>query len=192
MKTANWPESERLRYEMEIDEEDVQQQRLEDMKAEGLAEGEARGEAKSIAKSFRLKESDQDMIEEHTTLTPEKLSKIKGLTQPPKSEDIFKILVDGPNIQDLSVELSGASDMHHTHNRNNATTTTGQQQHDRRTTQQPHHNNRPTNPTTNQQQHNNQQRNGMTTTTTPQPKQRNNHDRTTTTRPQDNTTTTPQ
>ena len=114
MKTANWPESERLRYEMEIDEEDVQQQRLEDMKAEGLAEGEARGEAKSIAKSFRLKESDQDMLEEHTTLTPEKLSKVKGLTQPPKSEDIFKILVDDPNIQDLSVELSGASDMHHT------------------------------------------------------------------------------
>ena len=118
MKTANWSESERLRYEMEIDEEDVQQQRLEDMKAEGLAEGiaqgEARGEAKSIAKSFRLKESDQDMLEEHTTLTPEKLSKIKGLTQPPKSEDIFKILVDDPNIQDLSVELSGASDMHHT------------------------------------------------------------------------------
>ena len=32
---------------MEIDEEDVQQQRLEAMKAEGNAQGEARGEAKS-------------------------------------------------------------------------------------------------------------------------------------------------
>jgi len=118
MKTANWPEFERLRYEMEIDEEDVQQQRLEDMKAEGVAEGraegEARGEAKSIAKSFKLKESDQAMLDEHTTLTPKKLSKIKELNQPPKSEDIFKILLDDTTIQDFSVELSGASDMHHT------------------------------------------------------------------------------
>jgi hypothetical protein len=103
---------------MEIDEEDVQQQRLEDVKAEGLAEGlakgKAEGESKAIAKSFKLKESDQDMLDEYTTLTPEKLSKIKHIPQPPKSEDIFKILVDNSGVQELSVELSGGSDMHHT------------------------------------------------------------------------------
>ena len=29
MKTANWPEAEKLKYEMEINEEDVKQQQLE-------------------------------------------------------------------------------------------------------------------------------------------------------------------
>ena len=37
MKTANWPEAEKLKYEMEINEEDVQQQQLEYVKAESAA-----------------------------------------------------------------------------------------------------------------------------------------------------------
>ena len=45
------------------------------MKDEAI--GEAKKEAKSIAKSFKLNESDQDMLDEYTTLTYDKLSKIK-------------------------------------------------------------------------------------------------------------------
>ena len=77
-------------------------------------EGQAKGEAKSIVKSFKLSESDQDMLDEYTTLTSDKLSKIKQLPQPPKSEDIFKILLDDLTTQDLPVELSGVSDTQHT------------------------------------------------------------------------------
>ena len=77
-------------------------------------EGQAKGEAKSIVKSFKLSESDQDMLDEYTTLTSDKLSKIKQLPQPPKSEDIFKILLDDLTTQDLPVELSGVSDTQYT------------------------------------------------------------------------------
>ena len=77
-------------------------------------EGQAKGEAKSIVKSFKLSESDQDMLDEYTTLTSDKLSKIKQLPQPPKSEDIFKILLDDSTTEDLPVELSGVSDTQHT------------------------------------------------------------------------------
>ena len=83
-------------------------------RTEGEVIGEAKGEAKSIAKSFKLNESDQDMLDEYTTLTSDKLSKIKQLPQPPKSEDIFKILLDDLTTQDLPVELSGVSDTQHT------------------------------------------------------------------------------
>ena len=41
-------------------------------------------------------------------------NKIKQLPQPPKSEDIFKILLDDPT--KLSTELSGVSDTQHTAN----------------------------------------------------------------------------
>lgn len=87
---------------------------IENSSKEARLEGESRREAKSIAKSFKLNESDQEMLKEYTTLTSEKLSKIKKLPQPPESEDIFKILLDDPTIQDLSVELSGGSDTQHT------------------------------------------------------------------------------
>ena len=76
-------------------------------------EGQAKGESKSIVKSFKLSESDQDMLDEYTTLTSEKLSKIKQLPQPPKSEDIFKILLDDSTLQDTSVELSGVPATQH-------------------------------------------------------------------------------
>ncbi len=45
-------EAERLKYEMEIDEEDVKQQQLEYVKAESIAGGIAEGEANSKARNL--------------------------------------------------------------------------------------------------------------------------------------------
>ena len=74
-------------------------------------EGEARGEAKGI--SVTLKYAPDANLQEDFHITQEQENKIKQLPQPPKSEDILKILLDDPTIQDLSTELSGVSDTQH-------------------------------------------------------------------------------
>ena len=112
MKTANWPEAEKLKYEMEINEEDVQQQRLEDMKAEGIAQGEAMGKAESAANTILtlLNSSiDDQTLAKASGIKVEQLQSIKK--QEDKSvESITAFLLSGQsdvNIEEQNAGLAG-------------------------------------------------------------------------------------
>lgn len=115
MKTANWPEAERLKYEMEIDEEDVKQQQLEYVKAESIAEGIAEGEAKGKAESAAntiftlLNTIDDQTLAKAVGIKLEQLQAIK--TQEDKSvASITEFLLSGQediNITEQNVDLTG-------------------------------------------------------------------------------------
>ena len=117
MDTLNWSTDEQtMHWKNAVTEEDQEALRIEEItlgKAEGKAEGIAEGEAKAIKKALKHNETDEEILEDISLLTPEKLSSIKKLPQPPNTDIITKILLsDIANDIDYlrSVEISGNID----------------------------------------------------------------------------------
>ncbi|HJK86934.1 MAG TPA: PD-(D/E)XK nuclease family transposase [Candidatus Megaira endosymbiont of Nemacystus decipiens] len=118
MEMANWTQEQKALYDMEIDQEELTLCKIEqaelDGKAKGLTEGKiigltegkimgltegkiiglVKGEAKSIQKALKYNESEEEIINDHTTLSKDKLVQIKALPQPPGLEQITSILQD--------------------------------------------------------------------------------------------------